>query len=269
MDKFTIGYVTWKNNAILTETLDSHVKNGLLENIHQSNRYIFFQELKQQDYSFASKYKCRCVGDKKNVGILHAFIKLVESCGTDYFIFCENDFVLLDNYPDYDIKKCLEDVKSILDENPNAQVKLSNPKNPGFVYCRPENIKEWLKSSRNDFPYKLESLSWVPDPENFYKNNISVINKNYKWYKVNSDGQLWSNHIYACKTEFLKTVIIPILKFNISNNKNLDVRYQGLEDTLINFRTLKGINPTIDPLISRLESRTVFSGGGNFYHNKK
>jgi hypothetical protein len=41
--------------------------------------------------------ECNYIGDVKNIGILNSFIRLVEHCKTDYFIFCENDFILLDN----------------------------------------------------------------------------------------------------------------------------------------------------------------------------
>lgn len=263
MSEFTIGYLSWKKHNVLKKTLDTHLQNGLF-NIIQ-NKLIFFQELTDIDKQIAIDYSCNYIGNTENVGILNAFIKLVENCNTKYFIFCENDFLLLDK--EYNINKTLEDVKFILDENEYAQVKLSNIKNPGFLYITPTNINEWLSSQHTDFKYKVESFSWVPEPEKYY-NNLEIINKNYKWYKVNNNEQIWSNHIYACNTIFLKEIIIPILKFNRDTNTNLDIKYQGLEDTLCFPENILNTNNEINEKIKLLKKRIIFSGGGNFYHNK-
>ena len=267
MNQFTIGYLSWKQYNILTKTLDSHKKNGLFNLIPKENRLIFFQEISENDIEIANNFDCNYIGDKNNIGILNAFIKLVENCKTDYFIFCENDFLLLENYPNYDLYKSFEDIKTILDEYKFAQIKLSNPKKPGFLYCTPSNKEEWLSIKHNDFPYKIESFSWVPEPEKFY-NKIEIVNKNYRWYKVKNEDQKWSNHIYVCNTIFLKEVILPILKFNRDTNPNLDIRYQGLEDTLCFPEKILNNNNGINEKIVLLKQRVIFSGGGNFYHNK-
>ena len=263
MTDFTIGYLTWKKHNILKQTLDSHLHNGLFNIIH--NRLIFFQEFSQVEKHIAIDYSCNYIGDVENIGILNAFIQLVENCNTKYFIFCENDFLLL-NSKEYNLNKTLEDVSNILDENEYAQVKLSNSKNPGFLYCTPQNISEWLLHTNNDYPYKVESFSWVPEPEKYY--NITIVNKNYKWYKVANTDQRWSNHIYACNTKFLKEIIIPILKYNKDTNPNLDIKYQGLEDTLCFPENILNKNDGINEKINILKKRVIFSGGGNFYHNK-
>jgi hypothetical protein len=267
MNSFTIGYLSWKQHELFKRTLHSHKTNGLYSLIPKENRLIFFQEISNIEKNIATEYDCNYIGDVKNIGILNSFIRLVENCKTDYFIFCENDFILLDNYENYSLELCFQDIKEILDENYYAQVKLSNPCNPGFLYSTPKNKEEWLSRKHDDFPYKIESFSWVDVPEKFY-DNIEVIQKRNKWYKVNSEDQRWSNHIYACNTNFLKEVVLPLLKFNRETNNKLDLRYQGLEDTLSFPETMLGKNSDINILISKMKERVVFSGGGNFYHNK-
>jgi len=266
MNEFTIGYLSWKEHNILTKTLESHNKNGLYDIIPKKNRLIFFQEISNEDKEIAKKFNCRYIGNKNNIGLLNAFIKLVENCKTKYFIFCENDFLLLDNYKNYNLKKCFQDVKSILDENEYSQVKLSNTKNPGFIYCRPSDINNWLSVSQDDFVYKIESFSWIDKPEKFY-NNIEIIKKNYLWYKVKNEDQRWSNHIYACNTKFLKKIVLPIIKFHRDINPFLDIKYHGLEETLWFPEKILNCNK-INKKISILKKRVIFSGGGNFYHNR-
>ena len=82
MNNISIGYLSWKRHSILNQTLLSHKNNGLFDLIKQENRYIFFQELSEEDKRIADNYKCNYFGDKENIGILNAFIKLVEKCET-------------------------------------------------------------------------------------------------------------------------------------------------------------------------------------------
>lgn len=263
-EDITIGYLSWKKYDIFEKTLQSH--NSLFNLLKQENRIIFFQEIGEREINIANKFDCKYIGNKENIGILKAFIELVENCKTKYFIYCENDFLLLDNN-EFDIKKTLEDTIDLLDNNPNAHIKLSNIKNPGFLYCTPKDKDEWLAGNQSNYCYKVESFSWIDEPEKYYS-NLQVINKNYKWYLVNNHDQKWSNHIYAINTTFLKDVVLPILKFNIENNLDIDIMYQGLEEILINTYKYKGQDNKIDKLITELDKRVIIAGGGNFYHNK-
>lgn len=265
-DEITIGYLSWKNQHKILETLSSHRDNGLFDIIKPENRIIFFQEICDTDIEIANKFNCKFIGNKENIGILKAFIELIENCNTKYFIFCENDFILLNNNC-FDIKKTFEDVISLLDEHEYSQVKLSNIKTPGFLYCIPNNKQEWLKNDHKNYSYKVESFSWIDIPENYYS-NLQIINKNYKWYLVNYLDQHWSNHIHICNIKFLKEVVLPLLKFNIETNIDLDIKYQGLEDVLINPYKYQGKNSYIDELINKLKRRIIIAGGGNFFHNK-
>jgi len=260
---FSINYLSWKKVSILTETLDSHDKNGLFNQITNENRNIFFQEISNEDIEIAKQYNINIFGNNENIGILNAFIELVENCKTEYFIFCENDFLLMKE--DYDIKKTLDDVKQILQEDNYAQVKLSNYKNPGFLYI--SGGEDWLKQNQENYKYKIESLSWIPNPKEFYK-TMKTINYNYEWFVVNNDDQLWSNHIYACNTSFLKNIILPLLKHNKDTNNTLDIKYQGLEDTFNNIDSIRHKDERIQFLIEEYKKRKIYSGGGNFFHNK-
>ena len=215
------------------------------------------------DKDLADQYQLNILGNLQNIGILNAFIELVEKCQTKYFIFCENDFILMSE--NFEIKKTLEDVSNILDFEEYAQVKLSNSKNPGFLYIKGD--KEWLEKNQDDYKYKVESLSWVPNPLEFYS-NLQTVNLNYQWYEFKSQDQMWSNHIHVCNTKYLKEIVIPLLKYNRDHNPKLDVKYQGLEDTLNFTQDIPNPPENIKKLIEEHHKRTIYSGGGNFYHHK-
>ncbi len=270
MENITIGYLSWKRHDIFNQTLLSHKTNGLFDCILPKNRLIYFQEINEIDIDVANKYDCNYIGSKENVGILNAFIELVENCKTDYFIFCENDFFLLQSQnTGFDIKLSLSDMINILQNDDLAQVKLSNSKKPGFIYIRNIINNEWFQQDQHDFKYKAESLSWVKYPFQFYK-NLQSIKYNYEWIKFNSLDQNWSNHIYGCNTKYLKEIVVPILKHNRDYNKKLDIKYQGLEDTLNLIGNIPELdkNEKIIDLIETHKKRNIYSGGGNFYHVK-
>ena len=260
---FTIGYLSWKKHTILEKTLSSHKDNGLLDIIPKENRIIFFQEISDNDKMIAEKYQCNYFGDDQNIGILNAYIKLVEKCKTKYFIFCENDFILLNK--DYDLKKTFDDIRKILSLDEFGQVKLSNYKNPGFLYVKGGD--EWLKSNQDNFKYKIESLSWIPNVKTFYK-NTNIKKYNYEWFVFNHIDQRWSNHINCSNINFLKNILVPLLNHNKEFNHKLDVKYQGLEDTINYYEDIPNQNENVKEKINILKKIKVYSGGGNFYHHK-
>jgi hypothetical protein len=269
MDEITIGYLTWKKNDLINDTLKSHNDNGLFQIIKPENRYIFFQESNiEKDIELCKKYNCNYLGDENNIGILNAFVKLVENCKTKYFIFCENDFILLNSTNNYSLQNCFIDAMTILDNNKFAQIKLSNYKKPGFLYCTPQNKENWLLNKQENYPYKIESFSWILNPRNFY-NCVNILTLNYDWLYVSSKHQKWSNHIYICNIYYLKNVVVPLLLHNKKYNEKLDIKYQGLEDTLNNVNDIPNKDKNIDELIKMHLERQIFTGGGNFFHNKK
>ena len=58
---FSINYLSWKKRSILSETLDSHGKNGLFQQITNENRNIFFQEISNEDIEIAKQYNIICL----------------------------------------------------------------------------------------------------------------------------------------------------------------------------------------------------------------
>ena len=226
MEQITIGYLSWKRNDVFEQTLKSHQQNGLFDLISPSNRIIFFQETSQQDIELARRYNCEYISSKTNIGILGAFIQLVKACRTEYFIFSENDWNLIENKEK--MYKILQDSIVLCDKN--IIVKLRHRENPGKpLYSKPVDVNNWLSQDISGFPYKLESLSWIKNPEDYYKlQELEIVQLNYKWYVCTLEHQRWSNNIFICRTSLLKDKLEEIGSFD-----NLD-KYTGLEDVLIN-----------------------------------
>ena len=263
MNNISIGYLSWKRHSILNQTLLSHKNNGLFDLIKQENRYIFFQELSEEDKKIAYNYKCNYFGDKKNIGILNAFIKLVEKCETEFFIFSENDWFLVENKET--TNKILEDCIELLKNNKCDIIKLRHRKKHGMpLYSKPTNIDEWLKQNINGFPYKLESLSWIEKPNKSYNNLFTEFKNNYTWYITTLQHQLWSNNIFIAKTSYLKEIVLPLIKhFETINDK-----YGGLENILINYNNFYSNNDEILNNIINLFKKTKISAGEGLFEHK-
>jgi hypothetical protein len=261
MDNITIGYLSWKRHEIFNQTLTSHRLNGLFDIIKPENRYIYFQEFSGDDLNLANAFHCNYLGDNKNIGILNAFIKLVEKCETEYFIFAENDWYLQENKET--TIKILEDCTELLKNNLADIIRLRHRQNPGIpLWSRPAEPQQWLKQNISGFPYKLESLSWIDNPNSVYNNIFGEIQYNYKWYITSLTHQQWSNNIFIANTSYLKNVILPIIIFFIENNN----KYTGLEDILINHNNYIGINDILDNSIHLLQKTKIAGGEGLFTH---
>jgi hypothetical protein len=189
---------------------------------------------------------------------------MVEKCNTKYFIFSENDWYLVEEKDS--TNNILNDCIQMLDNNLCDIIRLRHRKNPGVpLYSRPTNIEEWLNCNISGFPYKLESLSWVQEPNITYNNIFNTFLGNYKWYITTLNHQKWSNNIFIANTLYLKNIILPLIKnFIVDNNK-----YSGLEDILINYNKYYGKNIDLDNIINIYSKIRIAGGEGLFSHKDR
>lgn len=261
MDNITIGYLSWKRYDVLKQTLKSHYDNGLFDLIKKENRIIFYQNIDDTDIKIANQYNCNYIGNKKNIGILNAFIELVNNCKTEYFIFCENDFMLVENKNT--VEKTLVDSIKIMSNDKADIIRLRHKKNPGEpLHSRPKNYKDWIHQDQQFFPWKLESTSWLKNPNQFYGNLFEEYEGNYKWYIATIEHQNWSNNIFLCKISYLKNIVIPLIKYFVNEND----KYSGLEDVLTNYKKYIGYDKNLNKLIDNFNNTKIASAEGLFTH---
>jgi hypothetical protein len=261
MNSITIGYLSWNRHDILIQTLESHMRNSLFNIIKPENRLIFFQNISEKDINIANKYECKYFGDSNNIGILNGFIKLVEKCETEYFIFSENDWLLIED--NNIVRETLQDCIYMLKNNRTDVIRLRSSKNPGNpLYSRPKNVSDWKENNVLSFHYKLESLAWLEKPNEIYNNMLEECHLNSIWYITTLKNQSWSNNIFIAKTSYLKNIILPLIKV-FSNNNDL---YLGLEEILINYNSYLGKNTELDNLILLYNNTKIAGGNGLFMH---
>jgi GR25 family glycosyltransferase involved in LPS biosynthesis len=238
LKNITISILSWKSCKTLKNTLESYKKNGLFDLIET---FIYFQEISDVEKKLADKYNISYIGTPQNIGIQKALIEMINNTKTNYFIFAENDFELIHNKDE--TQKVFEDCIKLLENDDVQIVKLRDIQNPGepnySKYTYQNDYKD--KPNVQDFPYKLEALSYVENPETVFPNSYKIINYNYKWYKSSSKENKWSNNIFIAKTQWMKDKIIPLIDLAQNNTKNIYIFENNLIENLKDYNLAAGM----------------------------
>ena len=255
----TIGIVCWKSPQTITSTLDSYKKNGLFELVRP---VIYIQERTPKYEGIARNHGIQQIlGTSENLGILQAFIALIEATHTKYFIFAECDFKLI--HDKATTEKVLGEAIRLIEEKNVKIVRLRDRKHPGdpMIAQLMAGVGEMGPEERNthsypqDFPYKLESVMFLDDPDKAFPNVFKVVDYSSRWYTCPEEGCApWSNNIFIAPTAFMKQTVLPLLK------KRPGVNATGRNDDV--FGKLETY------LIGHLKNYTVAQGPGLFTHER-
>ena len=94
-NKLSIGILSWNRPEILEQTLSSYKKNGLLS--FSDDITIFFNEISEKDKKIVKKYNIKYLSSDVNIGIQGGIRALVNKAKNEYFLFLENDWLLIEN----------------------------------------------------------------------------------------------------------------------------------------------------------------------------
>lgn len=230
---FTICILSWKAHQSLINTLDSYRDHGLLD--HPAPKFIFFQEISEQDITIARKYNIEYRGTKENIGIDGAWEDILTHITTPYVLFLEDDCPLIMNREQAYLQ--LQASLQLLQEQKADIVRLRSRWQPGYKfnilakYQRffADNI--YAKLLRFFRPKKASRLLGAAiyahqNPEKIH----SEILKNGDFYIVDSAHLNWTNQsVMLSKDLFLKE-LLPYIKTHPSSRK-LNGR-QNLENSL-------------------------------------
>ena len=217
----TIGILSWKDCKTTLNTLESYKKNGLLDLV---NTVIFFQEIGDFERSIAEKYNIKCIGAETNIGLQKGLLELINAAETKYFISAQSDFELIEDIET--VKKVLDDSIKLLENDNIQQVKLADYRKSSTFNA---SLNIWNNEYKNgpkdkkDYPWKLEILGFVDNPEETFPNVYKIVDYNYKWYTCTTKDNGWSDHIFITKIDFMKNTIIPIINSNPSDINDIMV----------------------------------------------
>ena len=84
--------LTWNKPHVLENSLKSYKQHGL-----DMDKVVFLQGNNNQERKIAEKYQCKIMSTDSNIGILPALAQMVETASSDYVIFLENDWELMES----------------------------------------------------------------------------------------------------------------------------------------------------------------------------
>lgn len=212
----TIAVLSWQQPKTLRHTFESYRRNGLLDIAKE--KLVFFNHVSKEDLKIASEYGFTALSAKSNIGIGKPFQQLVEKATSKYFLFLENDFMLVEDKET--TWKRLNDAIELLENNITA-VHLRHR----YHYGDPNNFLRALWQDKIDKSVpSLSSIYYLSDSSETYKGYVEKIHKETQdVFVVDAKYSGYTNNPTIYKTTFLKENFLP-LKFSIhdviENNVN-------------------------------------------------
>lgn len=197
-----IGILSWRSISTLKNTLVSYQKNGLFECADEL--LIFFNQISRKDEKIAKRYKLNYIGASQNLGIGKALKVLVNLSKCDYFLFLEEDWVLIEN-PAI-TKKRIKTAINLLEENRADVVRLRHRFNYGY----PLYTIIFKGAEINTPEYLFESIHWIDHPEKKFPQIISKLSiDDEEWFSTSAHYGCYTNNPCIYKREFLKNNVLP------------------------------------------------------------
>jgi len=167
-NKPTIGLaiLTYNRPQVLDQTLKSYKENRFFEIFDE--KIILIQENLDASRKVAEKYNLTIYTTEKNIGIGPGNNFLIDKLTTDYFIICQDDFLLINN----NFNQEIFDKINIIDSNIIDCYRLRNLKTPGDpMYSGKRHFKP-----HGDLPETNASgllyCNFIENPEQKYPNII-------------------------------------------------------------------------------------------------
>lgn len=233
----TVGILSWGATKTLISTLDSYLNHGLFQT--DDDVIIFFQQMSELDERIAKSRNIDYFGATENVGIPEGYKRLVERSTGEFFLFLENDWLLLEPPHVH-----LGQAKHLLEEGEADIIKLRSRYDPG----NPLWTRQYEFNEENKFTHLLDSVHWRERPDRVFPDKIQrrvmhsmdtteplwpnpdpkkELNKpegikDDEWFITSSKYANWSNNPHIAKTSFIKENVLPHI-----GNRDLELDIQG------------------------------------------
>lgn len=219
----TIGILSWGATKTLINTLDSYNEHGL--SAVDDDIIIYFQEMSEKDEIIAKGRGFNYFGAAHNAGIAEGYKRLVERASGDFFLFLENDWLLL-----RDPATQISQAKYLIESGFADVVRFRDRRDPG----NPLWTLQYKGRELEGLTHLLDCVHWVEHPDLFFPEYIrrkslyrasiepaklvtpetidltSGVEEDY-WYIARAPYANWTNNPHMAKTDFLKENVLPRL----------------------------------------------------------
>jgi hypothetical protein len=198
----SVGILSWGSHLTLENTLASYKNHGLLNIADEI--IIYFNNITNKDRLIAGKYNIKCIGSSINIGIGKAIAKLVEHSRCKYFLFLENDWVLIENEPI--VRHRIQTAMQILDNNTADVVRLRHR----LKYGDPLYTMVFKGKEMEHTEYLFDCVYWLDEPDKEFPKIITKYSINgEEWFLTSARYAVYTNNPCIYKKKFLETHVLP------------------------------------------------------------
>ena len=198
----TIAVLSWRQPKTLRNTLESYQKNGLLDLAEQ--KLVFFNEVSPEDVKIAKEFGFEVLSSKQNIGIGLPFQQLAEKAAKKYFLFLENDFMLIEK-PEVTAER-LKTAADLLDNGVDA-VRLRHR----YHYGDPNMYLKlvWNGTFKPEMPHIDGIYYWKDISKVYGEDKCEKISRGGEdIFIMPSDFAAYTNNPTMYRTEFIKKLIL-------------------------------------------------------------
>ena len=202
----TIAVLSWGAQQTLIQSLTSYRDLGL--DVLDDERLIYFQQISEDDIKIAQTFGYKWIGSIDNVGIAEGYKTLVEEATGEYFLFLENDWLLIE-----DPLIVLKEAEYFLETTIIDVVKLRHRATPGG----PLWSRQYEGNELEHPEFLLDSIHWT-EPDKFEQVRKVKHTSGSSWYLTSSKYANWSNNPHFVRTKWAKDIIVPRISGDIERN---------------------------------------------------
>lgn len=201
MANLSFGFLDWRGPKTTKNSLNSYLYGGLFylcdQTIYFGQEYGTLSASEVLNFGFSDS-----ISSDRNLGIADAFKQMVEICETDYFMFLENDWELVELSPV--ISERLSHAMSSIEEGAADIVRLRHRKNPGD----PLHTRQFEGRELDSPRHMLDCVHWLDHPEDKFP---LVFEQRNGLVFTNAQFANFTNNPCIYNTQFLKREILPKL----------------------------------------------------------
>lgn len=202
----TIAILSWGAHRTLINSLESHKIFGL----DDDEKIIYFQEMSDKDIEIAQSYGYKSIGSSQNIGIGPAYAELVREAKGEFFLFLENDWMLIEP-PQNQIKSG----QYLLKERIIDVARFRHRRIPGH----PLWSSQFAGHEMDRPQFLLDAIHWRDNTEML---EFHPTIQNYgNWHFTSSANANWTNNPTMFRTEWLREYMLPWLTGDVE---------RGIED---------------------------------------
>ncbi len=192
----TLAMLSWRQPRTLKHSLESYQRQGLLDMAKE--KLIFFNECTGEDRRIAEKYGFTVLQAKRNIGIAKPFQELIKAASGRYFLFLENDFMLVE-----DEATCEQELQAAMAavETDIACVRLRHQHHYGDPNYWLLKVWEGRKSAEQA---NLNATYLFNEPDREYDEIERVEHLNRTFFVADSGIANFTNNPCLYRTEFLR-----------------------------------------------------------------